>query len=120
METYGSAVEDAAQAISLDPKYVKVMLHITYRHPIRNLEHASECWLTQVKSCQALSKLNNACNVVQCMQYLMVTAFCPYSMLPACFGANPGRLFSHIFDIVHRAFIGAEMLTLPLGSIKMH
>ena len=24
METYGSAVEDAAQAIALDPKYVKV------------------------------------------------------------------------------------------------
>lgn len=28
METYGSAVEDAAQAIALDPKYVKVWCHV--------------------------------------------------------------------------------------------
>ena len=28
METYGSAVEDAAQAIALDPKYVKVWLQL--------------------------------------------------------------------------------------------
>ena len=40
LETYGSAVEDAAQAIALDPKYVKVWSNLVY-HMITELHHAA-------------------------------------------------------------------------------